>query len=133
MILVEPRRNKESPEVEITAEVQPININEDEEESAEDDYELKRREKGKNVEDSRHIPSPTIIRSPRIHSTLISSDTEKLEELAVNDQLPSSSTPSSSSLKFKLSATNRILSLYKSMTGCFKRYKSFFDESKGRY
>ncbi|GJS58645.1 hypothetical protein Tco_0653429 [Tanacetum coccineum] len=33
--------DKESPEVEITTEVQPININEEEEESAKDDYELK--------------------------------------------------------------------------------------------
>ncbi|GJU02855.1 hypothetical protein Tco_1113193 [Tanacetum coccineum] len=44
---LEPRSNKESPEVEITAEVQPVNINKEEEESAEDDYELKRREKGR--------------------------------------------------------------------------------------
>ncbi|GJT49118.1 hypothetical protein Tco_0975275 [Tanacetum coccineum] len=43
----------ESPEVEITAEVQPVNINEEEEESTEDDYELKRRDKGKHVEESR--------------------------------------------------------------------------------
>ncbi|GKC21124.1 hypothetical protein Tco_1023274 [Tanacetum coccineum] len=43
---LEPRSNKESPEVEITIEVQPVNVNEEEEESAEDDYELKRREKG---------------------------------------------------------------------------------------
>ncbi|GJU60520.1 retrotransposon protein, putative, ty3-gypsy subclass [Tanacetum coccineum] len=40
---LEPRSNKESSEVEITAELQPVNINEEEEESAEDDYELKRR------------------------------------------------------------------------------------------
>ncbi|GJX92040.1 hypothetical protein Tco_0345366 [Tanacetum coccineum] len=75
---LEPRSDKESPEVEITAEVQPDNINEEEEESAEDDYELKRREIRKHVEESRSTPSPTTIRSPRIHSTLISSDTEKL-------------------------------------------------------
>ncbi|GKA79099.1 hypothetical protein Tco_0785695 [Tanacetum coccineum] len=36
-----PSSDKESLEVEITAEVQPVNINEEEEESAEDDYELK--------------------------------------------------------------------------------------------
>nr|GEY14007.1 hypothetical protein [Tanacetum cinerariifolium] len=46
---LEPMSNKESPEVEITAELQTININEEEEESAEDDYELKRRENGKHV------------------------------------------------------------------------------------
>ncbi|GKC61033.1 hypothetical protein Tco_1088631 [Tanacetum coccineum] len=50
----------------------------EEEESAEDDYELRRKEKGKHVDESRNTPSPTTIRSPRIHSTLISLDTEKL-------------------------------------------------------
>nr|GFC13973.1 hypothetical protein [Tanacetum cinerariifolium] len=56
---LEPRINKESPEVEITVVVQPINVNEEEEESIEDDYELKRWEKGKHVEESRLTPSPT--------------------------------------------------------------------------
>ncbi|GKD12910.1 hypothetical protein Tco_1197317 [Tanacetum coccineum] len=130
---LEPKSNKESPEVEITAEVQPVNINEEEEELAEDDYELKRKEKGKNVEDSWHTPSPTTIRPPRIHSTLVSSDTKKLQELTVNDPLTSYSTPSSSSPKLKLYATNRLLSLFKPKTGRFKRYKSFFDELQGCY
>nr|GEX56540.1 hypothetical protein [Tanacetum cinerariifolium] len=44
---LEPNRNKESLEVEITAKVQPVNVNEEDEESAEDDYKLKRREKGR--------------------------------------------------------------------------------------
>nr|GEW25200.1 hypothetical protein [Tanacetum cinerariifolium] len=39
------------------------------------------REKGKNVEESRQTPSRITIRSPKIHSTLISSDTKKLYEL----------------------------------------------------
>ncbi|GJU11809.1 hypothetical protein Tco_1134205 [Tanacetum coccineum] len=43
---------------------------EEEEELAKDDYELKRREKRKHVEETRHTPSPTTIRSPRIQSTL---------------------------------------------------------------
>ncbi|GJU41622.1 hypothetical protein Tco_1194579 [Tanacetum coccineum] len=94
---LEPRSNKESPKVEITTEVQPVNINEEEEESTEDDYELQRRGKRKHVEESRSTPSPKTIRSPRIHSTLISLGTEKLQELKVTDPPPSSSTPSSSS------------------------------------
>ncbi|GJY16412.1 hypothetical protein Tco_0386834 [Tanacetum coccineum] len=105
----------------------------EEEESAEDDYELKRREKGKHVEEIRHTPSPTTIRSPRIQSTLVSSDTEKLQELMETDPTPSSSTPSSSSPKIKLSNTNRLLSLLKSKPRHFRRYKSFFQELKGRY
>nr|GEZ28039.1 hypothetical protein [Tanacetum cinerariifolium] len=75
---LEPRGNKESQEVEITAKVQVINVIEEEEESTEDDYKLKRKEKWKNVEESMHTPSPTTNRSLRNHSTLISSDTEKL-------------------------------------------------------
>ncbi|GJZ25467.1 hypothetical protein Tco_0569720, partial [Tanacetum coccineum] len=75
---LEPRSDKETPEVEITVAEQPVNVIEDEEESAEDDYELRRREKGKHVEESRSTPSPTTIRSPRTHSTLIYSDTKKL-------------------------------------------------------
>ncbi|GJW34742.1 putative reverse transcriptase domain-containing protein [Tanacetum coccineum] len=69
---------KESLEVEITTVEQPINVIKEEEELAEDDYELRRRVKGKNVEESRNTPSPTTTRSPRTHSTLISSDTKKL-------------------------------------------------------
>ncbi|GJZ22550.1 hypothetical protein Tco_0559589 [Tanacetum coccineum] len=72
---------KESPEVEKTVVVQPMNVIEEEEESADDDYELRRREKGKDVEKTRNTPPPTLIRPPRIHSTLISLDTKKLQEL----------------------------------------------------
>ncbi|GKB33676.1 hypothetical protein Tco_0873077 [Tanacetum coccineum] len=96
---LEPKSNKESPEVEITAAEQPVNVIEEEEESAEDDYELGRREKGKHVEESRSTPSPTTIRSLRTHYTLISSDTKKLQELTVTDPPPSSLTPSSFSSK----------------------------------
>ncbi|GJT58645.1 hypothetical protein Tco_1002178 [Tanacetum coccineum] len=73
------KSDKESLEVENIAEIsQPINVIEKEEELAEDDYELKLREKGKHVGDIRHTPSPTTIRSPRIQSTLVSLDTKKL-------------------------------------------------------
>nr|GFA44455.1 hypothetical protein [Tanacetum cinerariifolium] len=40
---------KETPEVEVTTAVQPVNVNKEEEESAEDDYELRRQEKGKEI------------------------------------------------------------------------------------
>ncbi|GKD44725.1 hypothetical protein Tco_1269370 [Tanacetum coccineum] len=62
---LEPRSNKESPEVEINAKVQPVNIIEEEEESAEDDYELRIREKGKedltitDPKPSSSTPSPS--------------------------------------------------------------------------
>ncbi|GJZ68041.1 hypothetical protein Tco_0631281, partial [Tanacetum coccineum] len=65
---LEPRSDKESPEVEITNDKE-------------------QREKGKIVEESRSTPFLTPIRSPRIHTDLISSDTEKLQELMVRDQV----------------------------------------------
>ncbi|GKE59342.1 hypothetical protein Tco_1498527, partial [Tanacetum coccineum] len=92
---LEPRSDKESPEVEITNDeeveitnvVIPVNVNEEEEEITDEVYELKRREKGKIVEESRSILFPTPIRSPRIHTDLISSDTKKLQELTSFDTL----------------------------------------------
>ncbi|GJU97082.1 hypothetical protein Tco_1326353 [Tanacetum coccineum] len=56
---IEPRSNKESPEVEITKDKE-------------------RREKGKLVEETRNSPIPTPIRSPRILTNLVSLDIEKL-------------------------------------------------------
>ncbi|GJU78367.1 copia protein [Tanacetum coccineum] len=86
---LEPRSYKESPEVEITNDeeveitnvVIPVNVNEEEEEITDEVYELKRREKGKIVEESRNTQFPTPIRSPRTHTNLVSLDTEKLQEL----------------------------------------------------
>nr|GEX17639.1 hypothetical protein [Tanacetum cinerariifolium] len=81
---LEPMSDKESQEVEFTDVVIPVNVYDDEEEEDEitdEVYELKRMEKGKNVEESRITPFPTPIRSPRIHTDLISLDTEKLQEL----------------------------------------------------
>ncbi|GJS00304.1 hypothetical protein Tco_0316812 [Tanacetum coccineum] len=109
---LEPRSDKESPEVEITNDeeveitnvVIPVNVNEEEEEITDEVYELKRREKGKIVEESRSTPFPTPIRSPRIHTDLVSSDTEKLQELTVTD---TTLTPSSSSLNTKAKFLSR--------------------------
>ncbi|GJT64617.1 retrovirus-related pol polyprotein from transposon TNT 1-94 [Tanacetum coccineum] len=67
---LEPKSDKESPKVEITNVVIPVNVNEEEEDITDEVYELNRREKGKIVEDSRSTPSPTPIRSPRIHTDL---------------------------------------------------------------
>ncbi|GJS05815.1 hypothetical protein Tco_0322323 [Tanacetum coccineum] len=83
---IEPGSDKESPEVEITnaEEVEitnvviPVNVDDEAEEITGEVYELKRREKGKIVKESRNTPIPTPIRSLRIHTNLVSSDTEKL-------------------------------------------------------
>ncbi|GKG42255.1 hypothetical protein Tco_0476553, partial [Tanacetum coccineum] len=98
---IEPKRDKESLEVEIvneeeveitnvekveiTNDVIPVNANDEEDEITNEVYELKRREKGKIVEESRSTPFPTPTRSPRIHTDLVSSDTEQLSELTVTD------------------------------------------------
>ncbi|GJU53103.1 hypothetical protein Tco_1226817 [Tanacetum coccineum] len=79
------------------------------------DKEIEKKEKGKHVEESRNTPSPTTTISLRIHSTLISLDTEKLQELTETDLKPSSSTLSSSSPKSNITAINRLLSLFKFM------------------
>ncbi|GKB64364.1 hypothetical protein Tco_0920550 [Tanacetum coccineum] len=143
---IEPRSNKESPDVEITKDkeieitketpvveitniVIPVNVNDDDEEITDEVYELKRKEKGKLVEETRNSPIPTPIRSPRIHTNLVSSDTEKLQELTDTPH----TTSSSSSPHKKLAKTNRLLSLFKTKPTRFKRYKSFFHELQGRY
>ncbi|GJT04728.1 hypothetical protein Tco_0839190 [Tanacetum coccineum] len=89
-------KNNDDIKVEITNVLIPVNVNEEEDEITDKVYELKRREKGKIVEESRSTPTPTLIRSPRIHTNLVSSDTEKLQELTVTD---SKTSPSSSSPK----------------------------------
>ncbi|GKF57039.1 hypothetical protein Tco_0170576, partial [Tanacetum coccineum] len=90
-------------EVEITNVVIPVNVNEEEEEITYEVYELKRREKGQIVEESMSTPFPTLIRSPRTHTNLVSSDTEKLQELTVTD---TQTTSSSRSQNTKFSKAN---------------------------
>ncbi|GKA80976.1 hypothetical protein Tco_0787668 [Tanacetum coccineum] len=104
---IEPEMNKESPEVEIVQEkeeettkdtevepniVIPVNVDDEEDEITDEVFELRRRAKGKNVEESRISPIPSPTRSPRNLSTLGSSDTEKLQELTVIHPTPSSGT-----------------------------------------
>nr|GEX87930.1 hypothetical protein [Tanacetum cinerariifolium] len=86
-----------------------------------------------NVLGTRNLPSPKPIRSPRIHSNLISSYIKKLQELTETDPTPSSSIPSSSLPLHNLSIANRLLSLFKAKPGRFRSYKSFFQELQGRY
>ncbi|GJZ11501.1 hypothetical protein Tco_0546260, partial [Tanacetum coccineum] len=90
---------------------------------------LQRMEKGKNVEETMNSPIPTPIRSPRIHTNLVSSDTEKLQELMDTPH----TTSSSSSPHKKLTKTNRLLSLFKTKPTRFKRYKSIFHELQRHY
>ncbi|GJU80515.1 retrovirus-related pol polyprotein from transposon TNT 1-94 [Tanacetum coccineum] len=105
-----------------------MNVNDEDEEITNEVYELKRKEKGKMVEETRNSPIPKPIRSPRIHTNLVSSDTEKLQELMDTHTISSSSSPHT-----KLSKTNRLLSLFKIKPTRFKCYKSFFQELQGHY
>ncbi|GKE90020.1 hypothetical protein Tco_1567495 [Tanacetum coccineum] len=104
---LKPRSDKESPEVEIVQEkevepdkdtsmvdvtniVRPVNVDDEEDEITDEVFELRRRVKGKNVEETRISPIPSPTRSPKNLSTLVSSDTEKLQELTVTHPTPSS-------------------------------------------
>ncbi|GKA56930.1 hypothetical protein Tco_0756002 [Tanacetum coccineum] len=106
----------------------PVNVDDEKDEITDEVFELRRRAKGKNVEESRISPIPSPTRSPRHISTLVSLDTEKLQELTVTHP-----TPSSGSFAPKLTKTNRLLSLIKAKPNRFKRYKTFFHELQGRY
>ncbi|GKF48461.1 hypothetical protein Tco_0141712, partial [Tanacetum coccineum] len=83
---LEPQSDKESPkvektndeEVEVTNVFIPVNVNEEEDEITDKVYELKRMEKCKILQKSRSTPLPIPIRSPRTHTNLVFSDTEKL-------------------------------------------------------
>nr|GEZ86512.1 hypothetical protein [Tanacetum cinerariifolium] len=82
---LEPRSDKESPEVEFTDVVIHVNVNEEDEEITNEVYELKRMAKGKVVEGFRNTPFPTSIRSLMIYTNLISLDIEKLQELTITN------------------------------------------------
>nr|GEY12089.1 zf-CCHC domain-containing protein/UBN2 domain-containing protein [Tanacetum cinerariifolium] len=68
--LVKDGSDKESSEVEFTDVVIHMNVNKEEEEIINEVYDLKRKEKGKIVEESRNTPFPTPIRSPMINTDL---------------------------------------------------------------
>ncbi|GJW48924.1 hypothetical protein Tco_0080570 [Tanacetum coccineum] len=134
---LEPRSDKESPkveiikdkeveptndeEVEITNIIIPVNVNDEEEEITDEVYELKRREKGKIVEESRSTPFPTPIRSPRIHTDLVSSDTKKLQKLT---EMVTKITPSSRSSSTK-ELQGRYGYLFEHLKARFLSRKSF--------
>ncbi|GJW29783.1 hypothetical protein Tco_0046658 [Tanacetum coccineum] len=130
--------DKERPEVEITNDeevevtnvVIHVNVNEEEDEITNEVYELKRREKRKIVKETRITPFPTLIRSPRTRTNLVSSNTEKLQKLTITH---TQTTSSSKSQHTKLSRANLLLSLFKAKPARFKRYKNFFQELQGRY
>nr|GEX97088.1 hypothetical protein [Tanacetum cinerariifolium] len=68
---LEPRSDKENSKVGITDVMVHVNVYDEKEDEITDEvYKLKRKEKGKNVEESGITPILTPIRSPRIHTDL---------------------------------------------------------------
>ncbi|GJV58021.1 hypothetical protein Tco_1459026 [Tanacetum coccineum] len=106
---LEPRSDKESPEVEFVQEKEEETTKDTKKNEIFDEvFELRRRAKGKNVEETMISSNPSPTRSPRNLYTLVSSDTEKLQELTVTHPIPSSGSSAP-----KLTKTNRLLSLIK--------------------
>nr|GEW38542.1 hypothetical protein [Tanacetum cinerariifolium] len=90
-IRLEPKSNKERPEVEIIADEQLVNVIKEEEELEEDDYELRKMEKGKHVEESRSATSPpTIVMAHSLfpdHAADILDDLEEDPEEDLEEEL----------------------------------------------
>ncbi|GJX38670.1 hypothetical protein Tco_0251973 [Tanacetum coccineum] len=71
---------KETLVVDITNVVIPVNVNDEDEEITNEVYELKRREKGKIVEETKNSPIPTPIRSPMIRILISQKSFDKLAD-----------------------------------------------------
>ncbi|GKF19491.1 hypothetical protein Tco_0068129, partial [Tanacetum coccineum] len=69
---IEPRSDRESPEVEKDDDMMTFSNDDVEEEPAGDEFELRRREKGKGIEETKDTPPPTPTRSPRTHISPLS-------------------------------------------------------------
>nr|GFB44390.1 hypothetical protein [Tanacetum cinerariifolium] len=93
---LEAESHKERPAVAKSTDF--INIDDKEEELAGDALERKKR---KGIVEIKDTPPPILIRSPRTHTTPLSSNKEKLQELTISDPTPSSSKSTTSSPKLK--------------------------------
>ncbi|GJX79545.1 hypothetical protein Tco_0327694 [Tanacetum coccineum] len=106
---IEPRSDKESPEVEIVQEkeeettkdtevepniVIPVNVDDEEDEITDEVFELRRRAKGKNVEESRISPNFPYhqLDLPTESLHLVSLDTQKIRNSRIDEPLPFSQT-----------------------------------------
>ncbi|GKB40058.1 hypothetical protein Tco_0885000 [Tanacetum coccineum] len=71
---IEPRSEKESPEVKTNTDPVTVNTNKEEEESAKEALTRRKREKGIGIEEIRNSPPPTPIRSPSTNIAPLSTD-----------------------------------------------------------
>ncbi|GJQ91579.1 hypothetical protein Tco_0002718 [Tanacetum coccineum] len=78
---IETMSDKESQEVEKDVDI--VITDNEEEESAGDEFKLRMREKGKEIEETMDTPPSTPIRFPRTHIVLLSSDKETLQDMTV--------------------------------------------------
>ncbi|GJT99278.1 hypothetical protein Tco_1094796 [Tanacetum coccineum] len=80
---IELRSDKESPKAKKDVDMVTIHDEKVEEGSVEDEFELRNRDKGKGIKETRDTPTHTPIRSPRNHISPLSTDKETLKELTV--------------------------------------------------
>ncbi|GKD58093.1 hypothetical protein Tco_1295602, partial [Tanacetum coccineum] len=130
---IDPKSDKENLEAKKDVDMVIINDGE-EEESAGDEFELRRREKGKGIKETKDTPPPSPTRSLRTHISPLSKDKEtlyeltvitqdapssvdkeKLKELTVTNSTPSSSSPSSSLPKPKTKSFQELARILQSI------------------
>ncbi|GKE14163.1 hypothetical protein Tco_1421740 [Tanacetum coccineum] len=132
-IRIEPRSDKESPKVMESADILTIHDEEVEEESAGDEFELRKREKRKGIEETRDTPLPTPIRSPKTHIALLSSDKETLQELTITTEDAPSSADKEKLQELTVTDSTSSSSSPKPKTRRFRQYKSFIQQMGERY
>ncbi|GJT46693.1 hypothetical protein Tco_0955408 [Tanacetum coccineum] len=128
-----PESDKESPEVTKSVDMLTIHDDEVKEESVGDEFELRRRENGKGIEETRDTHPPTPIRSPRTHIASILLDKETLQELTVTTEDAHSFTDKEKLQELTVTDSTHSSSSPKPNTGRFKRYKSFIQQMGGCY
>ncbi|GJW62827.1 hypothetical protein Tco_0112162 [Tanacetum coccineum] len=122
---INPRSYKESPKAMKITDDLTIHNDDEEEESAGDEFELRQREKGKGIEESKDTYLPTLIRSPRTHIAPLSTDKETLQELTVITQDAPSSADKETLQEFMVIDPPPSSSSPKPKTGRFR--KSFHE------
>nr|GEV98028.1 integrase, catalytic region, zinc finger, CCHC-type, peptidase aspartic, catalytic [Tanacetum cinerariifolium] len=101
-----------------SADIVTIHDNEEEEGSAGDEFELKRTEKGKGIEETKDTSPPIPIRSPRTHIALISLDKEIFQELTKEREILQA--------EITLQVTNAIAN--KTATVCIRDHEDHHDD-----
>ncbi|GJT13565.1 hypothetical protein Tco_0860607 [Tanacetum coccineum] len=126
--MIDPRSYKESLEVKKSNDDVTITNDDVEEESAGDEFELKRREKGTSIYETKDTPLPTLIRSPRTHIAYLSSDKETLLELMVTTEYAPLFTDKEKLQELTIIDITPSSSLLKPNTGRFRRLLNIYNQ-----